>query len=58
MKSFVGGLLLLLASVSLAWADSPLTRRSSQMQRDGLKQYCEVAAASPSGSSPTAGLNK
>jgi hypothetical protein len=58
MKSFVGGLLLLLASVSLAWADPPLTRRSSQMQHDGLKQYYEVAAPSPSGPSPTVGLNK
>jgi len=43
MKRFVVGLLLLVVSVAVAWADPPYTRRSSQMQHDGLKQYYEIA---------------
>lgn len=43
MKRFVVGLLLLIVSIGVAWAAPPYTRRSSQMQHDGLKQYCEIA---------------
>ena len=43
MKRFVVGLLLLVVSIGAAWADPPYTRRSSQMQHDGLKQYYEIA---------------
>ncbi len=43
MKRFVVGLVLLVVSVSFAWADPPYTRRSSQMQHDGIKQYYEIA---------------
>src|SRR6201998_3340530 len=42
MKRFVLAFILLLTSVSLATADPPFTRRSSQMQHDGLKQYYEI----------------
>src|SRR5215472_10447642 len=43
MKRLTFALVLLLTSVSLASADPPFTRRSSQMQHDGLKQYYEIA---------------
>ena len=43
MKRFVVSLLLLVVSIGVAWADPPFTRRSSQMQHDGLKQYYEIA---------------
>jgi pimeloyl-ACP methyl ester carboxylesterase len=43
MKRFVVGLVLLVVSVSFAWADPPYTRRSSQTQHDGIKQYYEIA---------------
>ncbi len=43
MKRFVVGLVLLVVSVSFAGADPPYTRRSSQMQHDGIKQYYEIA---------------
>jgi homoserine O-acetyltransferase/O-succinyltransferase len=43
MKRFVVGVVLLVVSVSFAWADPPYTRRSSQMQHDGVKQYYEIA---------------
>jgi hypothetical protein len=42
MKRLVVALILLLTSVSLAAADSSFTRRSSQVQHDGLKQYYEI----------------
>jgi len=43
MKRFVVAFILLLSSVSLALAaDPPFTRRSSQVQHDGLKQYYEI----------------
>jgi homoserine acetyltransferase len=42
MKRFVVTMILLLTSVSLALADPPFTRRSSQVQHDGLKQYYEI----------------
>ena len=42
MKRFVVAVVLLLSSVSFASADPPFTRRSSQMQHDGLKQYYEI----------------
>jgi homoserine O-acetyltransferase len=43
MKRFAFAFVLLLTSVSLASADPPFTRRSSQMQHDGLKQTYEIA---------------
>jgi homoserine O-acetyltransferase/O-succinyltransferase len=43
MKRFVAAFVILLTSVSLAAADPPFTRRSSQQQHDGLKKYYEVA---------------
>jgi len=43
MKRFVVGLVLLVVSVGFAGADPPYTRRSSQMQHDGIKQYYEIA---------------
>ena len=43
MKRFVVSLLLLLIAVSVASADPPFTRRSSQMQHDGLKKTFEIA---------------
>jgi len=43
MKRFVVGLVLLVVSIGFAWADPPYTRRSSQMQHDGIKQYYEIA---------------
>src|SRR3954471_230896 len=42
MKRLFVGLLLLVVSASVAVAQ-PFTRRSSQVQHDGLKQYYEVA---------------
>jgi len=42
MKRVVAGLLLLVISSCVAWADPPFTRRSSQMQHDALKQYYEI----------------
>src|ERR1700724_1280936 len=42
MKRFVIGFVLLLLASSLAAADS-FTRRSSQEQHDGLKQYYEIS---------------
>ena len=42
MKRLVIAFLFLLAAVSLASADPPFTRRSSQVQHDGLKQYYEI----------------
>jgi homoserine O-acetyltransferase/O-succinyltransferase len=42
MKRFVVAFILLLTSVSLATADPPFTRRSSQVQHDALKQYYEI----------------
>ena len=42
MKRFVVGFILLLLATSLAAAES-LTRRSSQEQHDGLKQYYEIS---------------
>ena len=41
MKRYVVSLLLLLVATSLAVAQ-PFTRRSSQVQHDGLKQYYEI----------------
>lgn len=41
MKRFIVSLLLLLVATSLAMAQ-PFTRRSSQVQHDGLKQYYEI----------------
>ena len=41
MKRFIVSLLLLLVATSLAVAQ-PFTRRSSQTQHDGLKQYYEI----------------
>lgn len=43
MKRFAIAVILLLTSASLALADPPFTRRSSQMQHDGLKQYYEIS---------------
>ena len=43
MKRLTFALVLLLASVSLASADPPFTRRSSQVQHDGLKKTYEIA---------------
>src|SRR5690348_2385452 len=43
MKRFVIALVFLLTTISLAAADPPFTRRSSQQQHDGLKKYYEVA---------------
>jgi homoserine O-acetyltransferase/O-succinyltransferase len=43
MKRFVAAFVVLLTSVSLAAADPPFTRRSSQQQHDGLKKYYEIA---------------
>ena len=43
MRRFVVGLLLLVVSIGIAWADRPHARRSSQIQHDGLKQYYEIA---------------
>src|ERR1700760_508555 len=42
MKRLAFALIVLLPSVSLAMADPPFTRRSSQPQHDGLKQYYEI----------------
>jgi pimeloyl-ACP methyl ester carboxylesterase len=42
MKRLVVAFILLLTAVSLASADPPFTRRSSQVQHDGLKQYYEI----------------
>ena len=42
MRRFVAGLLLLVVSSCVAWADPPFTRRSSQEKHDGLKKYCEI----------------
>ena len=42
MKRLAVALIFLLTAVSLASADPPFTRRSSQMQHDGLKQYYEI----------------
>jgi homoserine O-acetyltransferase/O-succinyltransferase len=42
MKRFVISFVLLLLATSLAAAES-LTRRSSQEQNDGLKQYYEIS---------------
>jgi homoserine O-acetyltransferase len=43
MKRFVIAFILLLSAVSVAAADPPFTRRSSQQQHDALKQYYEIA---------------
>ena len=43
MKRFVVAFVVLLTTVSLAAADPPFTRRSSQQQHDALKQYYEIA---------------
>ena len=43
MKRFVVAFVFLLTTVSLAAADPPFTRRSSQQQHDALKQYYEIA---------------
>jgi homoserine O-acetyltransferase/O-succinyltransferase len=43
MKRLIVALLFLLTTISVASADPPFTRRSSQVQHDGLKQYYEVA---------------
>jgi homoserine acetyltransferase len=42
MKRFIVAFIFLLTTVSLASADPPFTRRSSQVQHDGLKQYYEI----------------
>src|ERR1700760_1072676 len=42
MKRLAFALIVLLPSVSFASADPPFTRRSSQVQHDGLKQYFEI----------------
>ena len=42
MKRLAVALVLLLTTVSFASADPPFTRRSSQVQHDGLKQYYEI----------------
>jgi homoserine O-acetyltransferase/O-succinyltransferase len=42
MKRLVVAFLLLLTATSLAVADPPFTRRSSQQQHDALKQYYEI----------------
>ena len=69
MKPLFAGCLLLILSASVVTAQ-PFTRRCSQVQNDGLKQYYEVAnfklgekydlpvAPTPDGPNPTAGLNK
>jgi homoserine O-acetyltransferase len=43
MKRLVVAFVVLLTTVSLAAADPPFTRRSSQQQHDALKQYYEIA---------------
>ena len=43
MKRFIAVFILLLTTISVASADPPFTRRSSQVQHDGLKQYYEIA---------------
>jgi homoserine O-acetyltransferase len=42
MKRFVIALVVLMTSVAVAAADPPFTRRSSQVQHDGLKQYYDI----------------
>src|SRR6201985_2394150 len=42
MKRLSVALIFLLTAVSFASADPPFTRRSSQVQHDGLKQYFEI----------------
>jgi homoserine O-acetyltransferase/O-succinyltransferase len=42
MKRLVVALIFLLTAISVASADPPFTRRSSQPQHDGLKQYYEI----------------
>jgi homoserine O-acetyltransferase/O-succinyltransferase len=43
VKRLVVGHLLLIVSICVAWADPPYTRRTSQIQHDGLKQYYEIS---------------
>lgn len=43
MRRFVVGLFLLVVGIGIARADPPYTGRSSQMQRDGIEQYYEIA---------------
>jgi homoserine O-acetyltransferase len=43
MKRLAVVFIFLLATVTIASADPPFTRRSSQVQHDGLKQYYEIA---------------
>jgi len=42
MKRLAVVFIFLLAAISVASADPPFTRRSSQVQHDGLKQYYEI----------------
>jgi homoserine O-acetyltransferase/O-succinyltransferase len=42
MNRIAVALILLVTSMSVAIADPPFTRRSSQVQHDGLKQYYEI----------------
>ena len=42
MKRVFAAFIVLLTTISLASADPPFTRRSSQVQHDGLKQYYEI----------------
>ena len=43
MKRLVVAFVFLLTAASVAFADPPFTRRSSQPQHDGLKQYYEIS---------------
>src|ERR1700753_4513958 len=43
MKRFIVVFIFLLTAVAVASADPPFTRRSSQVQHDGLKQYYEIS---------------
>jgi hypothetical protein len=42
MKRLAVAFVFLLTAISVAFADPPFTRRSSQVQHDGLKQYYEI----------------
>jgi pimeloyl-ACP methyl ester carboxylesterase len=42
MKRLVVAFIFVLSAISVAFADPPFTRRSSQPQHDGLKQYYEI----------------
>src|SRR5215475_4201653 len=44
MKRLIVAFIFLLTTVSLASADPPFTRRSSQVQHDGLEEYYEIAS--------------